>query len=116
MSRAISGLGPDQGASACGKVYASYDQWMYAGGRRIAAGARASLRGRAAAGRARGSFGPPGILARAGVRRRISVHGQIVDCGGVLTFIGSEPPTFWLMYDVCALLSVLAGALLGLLA
>ena len=39
----------------------------------------------------------------------------MVDCRGVLTVLADERPTFWLMYDVCAALSLIAGALLGFL-
>jgi len=57
----------------------------------------------------------PDVWARLGFRRRIVVQGLVVDCRGVLTFVPDEPPTFWLMYDVFAVLAAVSGALLALL-
>jgi hypothetical protein len=125
MSRAKLGPAPNHKARSSATPYALYDGLIYAprgAGAASAAGssppargrASSSFIGRAVAGRARGFDGPPGMWARLGVRRRISVHGQIIDCRGVLTFVPDEPATFWLMYDVCAALAVMAGALLGL--
>ncbi len=125
MSRTNLASGRNDAARCCTHGYASYDRLKYAP-RAAAAAAyagpdadRASLSPllpRAAAGRARGlDIGPPGIWRRLGLRRKTSVHGQIIDCSGVLTLVADERPTFWLMYYVCAALSLLAGALLGLL-
>ena len=124
MSRAKLGPWPNHKARSSAPPYASYDRLIYAprgAGAASGAGSSPPARGRAssfiaraAAGRARGFDGPPGLWARLGLRRRISVHGQIIDCRGVLTFLPDEPATFWLMYDVCAALAVMAGALLGL--
>ena len=122
MSRTNLASGPNDAARCCTQRYASYDRLIYVPrGGPDADCRRLSLPlPRAAAGRARGlDVGPPGIWAgistRLGLRRKISVHGQIIDCRGVLTFVADERPTFWLMYDVCAALSLLAGTLLGLL-
>ena len=138
MSRPKLGFAPGPQARSSATLYASYDQLSYAprgAGAAPVAGSSPPARGRAfltadaapaprppslsavraAAGRARGFAGPPGVLGRLpGLRRRISVHGQIIDCRGVLTFVPGEPATFWLMYDVCAALAVMTGALLGL--
>ena len=103
-------------SSGCTRAYASHQRLTYADAHAAAAPPPSPRRGRPRFERCAKALptAPWSLLGRLGLRHRISVHGRVVDCRGVLTFVPDEPFSLWRVYDVLLALAFAAGAILAL--